>query len=257
MKYINKNLTILTIAVLFGVLGFVSPALAATDFTLSLPAGTNYEVGDTFKANLVISPAEKIYTVGAQLSYPADLLKVDSFSFASTWMPLSQSGYDSIDNTSGLLIKTAGYAGGTDSPKTLGTVTFRVLNSGQATIQFTSDTFVLNANSANVVGTLSSSQLTFSAAEIIPGEEEEEEVIPEEEEVIPEEEEVIPEEEEVIPEEEVTPEEELPEEEAPGVGLLAAIIAIPLNLKIILIIVGVVIIGLIVFWLIRRKRIKS
>jgi hypothetical protein len=126
-------------------------------------------------------------------------------------MALSQEGYDSIDNTTGLLIKTAGYAGGIDSFKGLGTITFEALNTGEAAIELTSNSLALDAGNTNVTGRLDSSQITIATAEIIP--EEEEEVTPEEE-VAPEE--TVPFEEETTPEEEVTPEEEeetTPEEE--------------------------------------------
>jgi len=257
----NKKTTISIIIVLVGILGFTGLALAASDFTVSVPSGTSYELGDTFTASISVSPSEKVYTIGAQLSYPANLLKVESFNFASTWMPMLMEGYDSIDNTNGLLIKTAGYAGGIDSVKTLGTVTFKALNSGQATIQLTSDTFALNAVNANVTGNLGSAQISIEASEVVPEEETtpEVEVIPEEEttpeEVIPEEE-TTPEEEtpeEVIPEEEVT----LEEEDITSVSGLAAIIDMPFNLKALLIIVVAAIIGLIVLRLVKKRKTKE
>lgn len=204
MKKLSKNLIIITLTA--AIAGFVSvgSVLAATDFSISLPQGTEYEPGNTFTANINISPDEKIYTAGIQLSYPANLLKVNSFEFASGWMALTQAGYDSIDNTEGLLIKTAGRGGGIDSFKKLGTVTFETLNKGEATIQLTSDSLALGAGNTNVAGSLDSSQVTIAAAEIIPAEEEEE--VPVEEEVTPEEE-TIPEEEEAVtaPEEELDP----------------------------------------------------
>lgn len=248
MKHISKKLIISAIIATLGVVGFISPALATADFTLSLPEGTSYNVGDTFEANIVISPTEGIYTAGIYLEYPANLLKVESFSFASTWVPLSQSEYDSIDNTNGLLVKTAGYPGGVNSPVTLGTVTFRVLDSGQATIKFSSGTFALNINNANVVDSLGSSQLTLTAvpSEMVP----EEEIAPEEE--------VAPEEEIVGEEEEKLVEEKKPFGEILATeGLAVAMGVLPLNLKLILIIIGIIIIGLIILRLIRRRKIKS
>jgi len=263
MKHISKKLIISAIIATLGAVGLISTALATADFTLSLPEGTSYEVGDTFEADIVISPTESIYTAGIYLEYPANLLKVESFSFASTWMPLSQSEYDSIDNTNGLLVKTAGYPGGVDSPLTLGTATFRVLDSGQATVEFSSDTFALNANNTNVADSLGSSRLTLTTvpSEIVP----EEEIVVPEEEITPEEE-IVPEE-EITPEEEVVPEEEIVSEEEKLVeekktfgeifaakGLLAAMGALPFIQRLALIIVGIIIIGWILFWLIRRRK---
>ncbi len=249
MKQVSKKLIISTIIATLGVVGLISTALATADFTLSLPEGTCYEVGDTFEADIVISPTESIYTAGIYLEYPANLLNVKSFSFASTWMPLSVSEYDSVDNTNGLLVKTAGYLGGVDSPLTLGTATFRVLDCGQATIEFSSDTFALNINNTNVADSLGSSRLTLTAvpSEIVP----EEEVVVPEEEITPEEEEIVVPEEEIAPEEEVVPEEKIVSEDKEK---LAAMGALSFNVKLTLIIIGIIIVGGIIFWLIRRRK---
>ncbi len=280
MKHMSKKTIISIIAVVLGTLGFTGLILAANNFTISLPSGTTYEPGETFTANISISPSEKVYTVGIQLEYPVNLLRIESFNFASTWMPLSQEGYDNIDNTNGLLIKTAGYPGGIISFKTIGTVTFKTLNSGQATIQLTSDTFALNAQNANVIDSLSSVQINIRASEIIPGEQEEEEAVPDEEEevVSDEEEEVVSEEEEkIIPEveEEVTLEEEVilpkeevttlhPEEKIPEENLISLLLAsleimqesVWITIVVILCLLGLVVIG-IKEWELLRKRKKE
>ncbi len=261
----NKKI-LSTIAVLFGVLGFAGSSLAASNFIISLPQGAEYEPGQTFTANISVSPSEKVYTVGIQLDYPANLLRAESFSFASNWMPLSQDGYDSIDNTNGLLIKTAGYPGGISSSRVVGTVTFKAKNSGQGAIQLTSDTFALNAQNTDVKGNLASLQVSIASNEIISEEpveeepvvEEEEESIPEE--IIPYEEETLPEEEEVIyPEEEATPEETVLGEEAightPFVAAIGNILSLGtgndwLSLLVILVIAAIVILAIAYF---RRK----
>lgn len=260
----NKKTTISTIAILTGVLGFAGFVLAASNFSISLPQGNKYDPGDTFTASISVSPSEKIYTVGIQLDYPANLLEVQSFTFGSTWMPLSQEGYDSIDNTNGLLIKTAGYPGGITSAKTIGTVTFKAKNSGQGAIQLTSDTFALNAQNVDVKGNLASLQVDIGTVETVV-EETTEEVIPEEtvEETTPEEETIEEEaieeavQEETIQEEETVTEEDQEEIDKKDTGLLAAIISIPFNLKVLLGLVIVVAIGLLTLWIIRKKKSKA
>ena len=162
-------------------------------------------------------------------------------------MPISQEGYDSIDNTNGLLIKTAGYPGGITSAKTIGTVTFKALNDGQAAIQLTSDTFALNAQNANLAGNLDSSQIIIETPETAPEEETPQgEETPSEEETTPSEEVTTPaEEEETVPAEEEQAEEEIAEATStiPATGFLADIGALPISLKVLF---GLVIIAAIV-----------
>jgi hypothetical protein len=248
----NKK-TIISVITLLGLLGTVGSALAASDFTISLPSGTSYNPGQTFTANVIVSPVEKIYTVGIQLDYPANLMRVESFNFASTWMPLSQEGYDSINNTTGLLIKTAGYPGGITSSKTIGTVTFKALNSGQGTIQLTSDSFALNAQNTNITGNLGISQIVIKTNEVIPEEQTpEENVTPEE--ITQPEEEITPEEitqpEEIISNEEETtvlPQDEILQNDQPSL-LLASLEVIQgsawMTITIIVCLLGLVVIGI-------------
>lgn len=109
-------------------------ALAATTASLS-PASVSTAPGKTFAVTIRVDPkgtanyAEKIV-----LNYPADLLKVDSFSFSGNWTALTQPGYDSTDNTKGVLIKTAGYPSGITSATSFGTVTFSVKKAGSGSI---------------------------------------------------------------------------------------------------------------------------
>ncbi len=242
MKNSDKKIKIFTsLAIVVAMSVFAVSALAAADLSFSFLGGTTYKVGDTFRMAIMISPTEKIYTVKAQASYPANLLKIESFTFNQNWWPLSQPGYDVVDNNAGLLIKTAGYPDGTNVQQIiLGTATFRVLNPGNANLKFTSDSLILNANNANVVGSLASLDLTLTSVSV-----------------------PTPPAEEGAPEEEITPEEATPSEEIvqpkstiviSGKELVAEIIAAPFSLKMLLIGAGVIIIGLIILWLVRRKR---
>ncbi len=266
MKYSKKKIKIFTLlTITLGAIIVATSALAASSLSFSLSEGTSYEVGDTFRANIVISPAEKIYTVKAEVNYPADLLKVESFTFNSNWMPISQPGYDTIDNSAGLLIKTAGYPGGISAQAVLGTVTFRVLNSGEAAVKFTSESLVLNAVNTNVADSLSVLNLTLtsvSAPELpieeqeIVSEEEEEEIIPEGEEEVTPEEEIVSEEEEVVT---LHPEEKIPEESLTSL-LLASLEmmqeSVWITIVVILCLLGLVVIG-IKEWELLRKRKKE
>jgi len=198
MKNYNKKIKILTFLAAGTILSlFGTSVLAAADLSFSFVGGTTYKVGDTFRTVIMISPTEKVYTVKAQFTYPANLLKIESFTFNPKWIPLSQPGYDVVDNNTGLLIKTAGYPAGSDAQIVLGTASFRVLKPGTATLKFSSDSFVLNANNTNVIGSLGSTDLTLASVSApVPtpsAEEEKEEMVSEE----------------GIPSEEITSEEEV------------------------------------------------
>ena len=137
-----------------GVLGLTiwsMPVLAATNILFSPPSIT-VKQGQTFVLTASINPQGiKNYTVKLELNYPAELLEVKSFTFGNTWMPLSQSGYDSIDNTKGILIKTAGYPGGLSSTASFGTVSFLAKKAGSGTITIGNNSLALDSTNKNVL----------------------------------------------------------------------------------------------------------
>lgn len=142
---------ILIFAVLIGAMMLKSvPVLAATTISLS-PNSINVREGQVFNVVVYVNPqGVGNYTVKSQLSYPNDLLVATSFSFASGWMALSQPGYDLIDNNSGSLIKTAGYAGGFSSNTQFGTVSFKAKKSGTNVIKIGNGSLALDASGQNV-----------------------------------------------------------------------------------------------------------
>ena len=137
-----------------GVLGLTiwsMPVLAATNILFSPPSIT-VKQGQTFVLTASINPQDiKNYTVKLELNYPAELLEVKSFTFGNIWMPLSQSGYDSIDNTKGILIKTAGYPGGLSSTASFGTVSFLAKKAGSGTITIGNNSLALDSTNKNVL----------------------------------------------------------------------------------------------------------
>ena len=128
-----KKITIITIAL--GLFIFALPVLASTVATLS-PSSVNTTTGKTFSVTISVDPKGSAnYAEKVEVNFPAENLRVSSFSLGSDWMALSQSGYDLIDNVNGILIKSAGYAGGFSQPTVLGTITFSVLKSGSGIIK--------------------------------------------------------------------------------------------------------------------------
>ena len=143
--------------ILFAVFGTFFATLASASTIISFtPVSVSARQGQAFTIAIGVNPqGVKNYTVKLELDYPADLLEVGSFVFAGTWMPLSQSGYDLIDNTNGVLIKTAGYPGGLSSATTFGTVSFYAKKSGSGIINLDSSSFALDANNQNVLASSS------------------------------------------------------------------------------------------------------
>ena len=127
-------------------------ALAASSFSLN-PSSVSVNKGETFSSAVSIAPgSEKIYTVKLVLSYPSDKLEVTGFDFGSGWMPIAETGYDSGDSypqTSGTLIKTAGWPKGFNTAKTLGTVSFRSKASGTGTVAVSADSLLLSGQNIN------------------------------------------------------------------------------------------------------------
>lgn len=96
--------------------------------------------------------------------FPKDLAIIQSFNMGSNWMALSQPGYDLLDNTNGVLIKTAGYPGGISSTKTFGVVNFSAKKEGIGKITATANSMILNGNNQNVLsGTPIDVNLNISA----------------------------------------------------------------------------------------------
>jgi len=162
--------TIFTSILLGGLisLAFVIPALAASTVSLS-PSSINKIERQSFSVLIKINPQSvKNYTSKIKLEYPANLLKVSSFTFGNNWMRVNQPKYDSIDNINGILIKTAGYPGGISLPKTFGTVLFYAKKAGSGVIKIANGSFVLGSANQNLLTKIASqTSFTISAPVIV------------------------------------------------------------------------------------------
>ncbi len=147
-----KNLTLKTSLAIVAALMFATPAFGATlssfsPTNINVTAGQNFSVVVSVNPNGVANYAEKI-----EVNFPADKLQVTSFTLAPNWMALTQSGYDSMDNTNGVLVKTAGYPSGISSQTVFGTISFHAIKTGAGTISLgnTSAAFSVNSQSQMV-----------------------------------------------------------------------------------------------------------
>jgi hypothetical protein len=224
-----------------------SSALAATSVSFS-PTSVSVKEKQNFNLTITVNPQETVYTVKIELKFPADLLKVNSFSLGSGWMALSQTGYDLIDNTNGVLIKTAGYTGGLSAVKTFGTINFSAKKEGTGSIDLSANSLALGAENQN---TLSASgiktSVTIAKVATVPPAETPPAETPKEETTLPEEQPAQP---------AVT-------ENVPSPSFFASVMNI-LSLgtqktfvAVIVLIVIVAIIIYLIFLLIKRKKIKN
>ncbi len=142
--------------------------LAATSINLS-PVNVSVKAGQTFTVGIVANPqGVKNYTVETKLNFPADLLQVQSFVFNAGWMPVTQPGYDLIDNTNGVLVKTAGYPQGFNSAAQFGTVTFKAKKDGSGSIGLVNGTAALDQSGQNVYSGSSQVNVSITSAAATP-----------------------------------------------------------------------------------------
>lgn len=141
--------------IFFGLLASLfalTPVIAlAASFSLT-PNSGDYIAGHSYTVGVYINPAgSTIYTAKVAIDYPPNLLEVTGFTPASNAMLLTQPGYDSTDNASGVLIKTEGFPNGVSSNTLFGTVTFYAKTSGSATVSISSsNSQALNSSVQNV-----------------------------------------------------------------------------------------------------------
>ncbi|MAF80367.1 hypothetical protein CL629_04815 [bacterium] len=146
-------------------------AQALTISSLSIsPTAINITKGQTFTVSLSLNPAgSPNYTTKAVIDYPANLVRLNSFTFANGWMPLAQNEYDLIDNTNGKMIKTGGFPGGISSFQLFGTASFTSLESGAGAINASIDSFSLDGSNVNTLSaTLPSAILSIQDAAAPP-----------------------------------------------------------------------------------------
>jgi len=159
--------TLLTGIISLGMLAGVGIAGAST--VVLSPSTVSVTKGQSFSVLVSVDPAGvKLYTVKGVVTYPADMLEATSFTFAAgtpMWIPLSQSGYDSM--TAGNVTKTAGFPGGFTTTKSLGIITFRAKESGTATIAASPQSLAYDAQSKNTISGAQGSSLVTVAAPVV------------------------------------------------------------------------------------------
>jgi hypothetical protein len=147
----------------------IIPKISTAD-TFSLRSSSKtVEPNKTFTLSVYVIPSNSsVYTAQANISFPTDLVSVESFTYASSWFPMNQSGYDLIDNTSGKLIKTAGYPNGFNKETLLGTLILKSKKAGLISISINKESFILDMDSNNVLNSYGSFSITSSSPVYVP-----------------------------------------------------------------------------------------
>lgn len=146
-----KNLSKIICLAIIGLGLCLASSVSAASISFS-PSAIGVSKGQTFNVKVSVNPQSvKNYTVKMELTYPSDTLEVVSFTQGGGWMTLSQVGYDKIDNSSGVMIKSAGYPGGLTTETVFGTITFRAKKEGSAKIGLSANSLSLSANSVNLL----------------------------------------------------------------------------------------------------------
>lgn len=142
---------VFTFIVAAGIALWTMPVFAATSISFS-PTAINSAPDKQFTLSITVNPqGAKNYAEKIELNFPADLLKVVSFNQSNGWMALTEAGYDSIDNTKGIVIKSAGYPSGISSPSLFGTVTFQIKKSGAGMIKIGNNSLAFEASNQNPI----------------------------------------------------------------------------------------------------------
>lgn len=133
-----------------------APSMAAE--AIFQPSEINAAPGKQFSVSVYIdSQGTDNYVEKLKINYPADIIQVNSFSFDSTWIPLSQPGYDLIDNKSGTLVKSAGYPGGFSSPVPFGTISFLAKKEGSGKISVGEESIAFEISKQSAISGLPAS----------------------------------------------------------------------------------------------------
>ena len=130
-------------------LSFLFPPVASAASFVVSPASGSYTAGNTVTLQVSVNPAgATIYTAMLDARFSTDTFEVVSFTLNDALLPLKQSGYDALNNTTGVLTKTGGFTGIT-STASFGTVVLRAKASGSGTFTITDSSKLLDGSNAD------------------------------------------------------------------------------------------------------------
>ncbi|MEI8130265.1 MAG: cohesin domain-containing protein [bacterium] len=140
-----------TILIVLGVLMFSHATFAATTASMS-PSSVNAVAGTTFTITVSVDSATDVNDAEKiEIKYPTDLVSVTNVAQTNEWMALTQAGYDSLDATNGILIKTAGLPGGFSGKKVFETITFTAKSAGVGQISIDSNSIAFQESTQTAI----------------------------------------------------------------------------------------------------------
>jgi|SRR3989344_2336478 len=130
-------------------LSFIFPLAAnAASFVVS-PASGSYTAGNTVTLQVSVNPAgATIYTAMLDARFSPETFEVVSFTLNDVLLPLKQSGYDALNNVTGVLTKTGGFTGIT-STASFGTIVLRAKTSGSGIFTVADSSKLLDGSNAD------------------------------------------------------------------------------------------------------------
>jgi len=129
---------------------FVLPAITNASTFVVTPASGSYTSGNTVTLHVSVDPSgSTIYTAMLDAQFTPSKFEVISFTMNDSMLAMKQTGYDSINNTTGTLVKTGGYTGGISSVTPFGTLVLKAKGSGAGNFTVNSTSKLLDANNAN------------------------------------------------------------------------------------------------------------
>jgi len=162
----KKNISKIILAII-GSFILVAPTSAGTEVYL-LPS--SIEVGSDKEFNISVSvdpKGIKNYVEKIEIEYPADIIRVEDFTFDDAWIPLKQSGYDMTDNANGLLVRSAGYPEGFSSDVPFGTITFSAKKEGKGTVSIGGNSMAFEIDNQSVISGLPASVVITEPAVVV------------------------------------------------------------------------------------------
>ena len=146
---------------------FVAVGAAQASTVQFTPLTVDVKAGQTFTMNVAINTqGVKNYTSKIVIDFPANVLKINSFTFNNAWMPITLTGYDAIDNTNGTLTKSAGYPGGFSNTTVFGTISFTAKKEGSGSMSVTGDSLSMGSSGQNLLTPTAPVTITVAAAPV-------------------------------------------------------------------------------------------
>lgn len=138
---------LLTLAIGFA---FTLPFVASAASFVVTPSSGSYTTGDLVTLNIAVNPSgSTVYTAMLDAQFSAGTFEIVSFSLNDSMLPLKQPGYDALNNNTGVLTKTGGYAGGISSVTLFGTLVLRAKGSDTGTFTVNDSSKLLDSNNTD------------------------------------------------------------------------------------------------------------